>query len=108
MHLKWLRQSKALPIDSDAAMQRLDLKSLRYDRFGKSVLIEGRKVLLEIPHEALEAMTNRALDEREAVEKVVEEQKRFTRLAEIIPADDGKINITTHMLLNDGMHETGD
>ncbi len=89
-------------------MQRLDLKSLRYDRFGKSVLIEGRQIVVEISHDALEAMTNRTLDEREALEKVVEEQKRFTRLAEIIPADDGKINITTTMLLNDGMHETGD
>ena len=89
-------------------MQRLDLKSLRYDRFGKSVLINGRKVVVEISHDALEAMTNRQLDEQEALNKVVEEQIRFTRLAEIIPADDGKINITTNMLLNDGMHETGD
>ena len=89
-------------------MQRLDLKSLRYDRFGKSVLVNGRKVVVEISHDALEAMTNRQLDEQEALNKVVEEQIRFTRLAEIIPADDGKINITTNMLLNDGMHETGD
>ncbi len=87
-------------------MQRLDLKSLRYDRLGKSVLIDGRKVVLEISHEALETLTNRSLSEEEAIRKVADEQKRLTRLAEWVPADDGKIHITTNMLMNDGKFET--
>ena len=86
-------------------MQRLDLRSLRYDRLGKSVLIDGRKVTLEISHEALETLSNRELSEEEAIRKVADEQKRLTRLAEWIPADDGKIQITTNMLMNDGKFE---
>lgn len=89
-------------------MQRLDVKSLRYDRLGKSVLIDGRKVVVEISHEALEALTNRQLSEDEAVRKVADEQKRLTRLAEWVPADDGKIHITTNMLMNDGKFENGE
>lgn len=89
-------------------MQRLDLKSLRYDKLGRSVLIDGRKVVLEISHEALEALSNRDLDEQQALLKAAEEQKRLTRLAEWIPPDDGKIQITTNMLMNDGIFETGD
>ncbi len=87
-------------------MQRLDLKTLRYDKLGKSVLIDGRKVVLEISHEALETLANRPLDANEAVLKVAEEQKRLTRLAEWLPADDGKINITTNLLMSDGRFET--
>lgn len=89
-------------------MQRLDLRSLRYDRLGRSVLIDGRKVVLEISHEALEALSNRELSEDEAIRKVADEQKRLTRLAEWVPADDGKIQITTNMLMNDGRFETGE
>ncbi|MEM9279228.1 MAG: hypothetical protein AAGA76_11695 [Pseudomonadota bacterium] len=89
-------------------MQRLDLKTLRYDKLGKSVLIDGRAVVLEISHEALEALTNRELTEDEAIRKVADEQKRLTRLAEWLPADDGKINITTTMLLNGGRFESGE
>ncbi len=48
-------------------MQRLDLKSLRYDKLGRSVLIDGRKVTVEISHEALEALFNRELTADEAV-----------------------------------------
>ena len=88
-------------------MQRLDLKTLRYDHFGQSVIVEGRAVSLEISHEALEAMADRPLSVEEATLKVAEEQKRLTRLAERIPADDGKIIITTNMLLRDGIYETG-
>ena len=73
-----------------------------------SVLIDGRAVVLEISHEALEALTNRSLSEDEAVRKVAEEQKRLTRLAEWLPADDGKINITTSMLMNDGVFDIGE
>ena len=89
-------------------MQRLDLKSLRYDKLGRSVLIDGRKVVLEISHEALEALSNRELSADEAVIKVAEEQKRLTRLAEWVPADDGKIHITTNMLMNDGVFASGE
>lgn len=89
-------------------MQRLDLKTLRYDKLGKSVLIDGRKVVLEISHEALETLSNRVLSEDEAIRKVADEQKRLTRLAEWIPADDGKINITTNMLMNDGRFDGND
>jgi len=89
-------------------MQRLDLKSLRYDKLGQSVLIDGRKVILEISHEALETLSNRVLTQDEAIRKVAEEQKRLTRLAEWVPADDGKIHITTNMLMNDGKFETGE
>lgn len=89
-------------------MQRLDLKTLRYDKLGKSVLIDGRKVVLEISHEALEALTNRPLSEEEAIRKVAEEQKRLTRLAEWLPADDGKINITTNLLMSNGRFELED
>ncbi len=89
-------------------MQRLDLKSLRYDKLGRSVLIDGRKVVVEISHEALEALFNRELTSDEAIIKVAEEQKRLTKLAEWIPADDGKIHITTNMLMNDGVFASGE
>ena len=89
-------------------MQRLDLKSLRYDKLGRSVLIDGRKVVVEISHEALEALSNRELTTDEAIVKVAEEQKRLTRLAEWVPADDGKIHITTNMLMNDGVFASGE
>lgn len=89
-------------------MQRLDLKSVRYDRLGRSVLIDGRKITMEISHEALEALARRALAPEEAVLTVIEETKRLTRLAEWVPADDGKIQITTNLLMNDGMFESGD
>jgi len=89
-------------------LQRLDLKTIRYDKLGRSVLINGRKVVLEISHEALEALTNRILTSQEAMFTVADEQKRLTRLAEWLPADDGKIHITTNMLMNDGVFETGE
>ena len=88
-------------------MQRLDLRSLRYDKLGKSVLIDGRKVIVEISHDALEALSNRSLTEEQAMHKVAEETKRLTRLAEWVPADDGKIHITTNLLLNDGLYDAG-
>ena len=89
-------------------MQRLDLKSLRYDKLGRSVLIDGRRIVLEVSHEALEAISNRELSEDEALLKVAEEQKRLTRLAEWVPADDGKIHITTNLLMNDGQFDSGE
>jgi len=84
-------------------MQRLDIKSVRYSKFGRSVLINGRGVTLEISQEALETLYNRRLSSEEAVLKVIEETKRFTQLAERVPADDGKIQITTNILMNDGI-----
>ena len=89
-------------------MQRLDLKSLRYDRLGKAVLINGRKIVLEVTHEALEALSNKTLSEDEAVLKAADEQKRLTKLAEWVPADDGKIVITANLIMNDGRYEIGD
>lgn len=89
-------------------MQRLDLKTVRYDKFGRSVLIDGRKIVLEVSHEALELLANKTLSEDEAVRKVAEEQKRLTRLAEWVPADDGKINITSALLMNDGRFDSGE
>ncbi len=86
-------------------IQRLDAKSVRYDRLGQSVLIDGRGITLEISHEALEELANRTLTQSEAIVAVVEETKRFTRLAERLPADDGKIHVTTNMLLNDGVFD---
>ncbi|MFK5978529.1 MAG: hypothetical protein QM488_06555 [Rhizobiaceae bacterium] len=84
-------------------MQRLDIKSVRYSKFGRSVLINGRGVTLEISQEALETLYNRRLSSEEAVLKVVEESKRLTQLAERVPADDGKIQITTNILMNNGI-----
>ena len=81
---------------------------MRYDKLGRSVLIDGRKVVVEVSHEALEALSNRELTSDEAVLKVAEEQKRLTRLAEWVPADDGKIHITTNMLMNDGVFASGE
>ena len=88
-------------------MQRLDLKSLRYDPLGRSVLIDGRGVTVEVSHEALESLKNKPLDPEAALLLVAEETRRITRLAEWVPADDGKIHITTNMLMNDGLFESG-
>ncbi|MBL4597874.1 MAG: hypothetical protein JKX93_02770 [Rhizobiaceae bacterium] len=84
-------------------MQRLDIKSVRYSKFNRSVMVDGRGVVLEISQEALETLVNRKLSGEEAVLKVVEEIKRFTHLAERVPADDGKIQITTNILINNGI-----
>ncbi|MBO6815274.1 MAG: hypothetical protein JJ891_10455 [Rhizobiaceae bacterium] len=89
-------------------MQRLDLKTLRYDSLGRSVLIDGRAVTVEISHEALETLANRPLSRDEAMFKVAEERLRLTRLAQWIPADDGKIHITTNMLMNNGLFASGE
>lgn len=89
-------------------MQRLDLRTLRYDKLGRSVLIDGRAVVVEISHEALETLSNKKLSSSEAIAHVASETKRLTRLAEWLPADDGKIVITTHMLMNDGVLPSGE
>ena len=84
-------------------LQRLDLKTVRYDRFTDSVLMDGRKIVLAVTRDALEALYNRELAPEDAILKAVDEQKRLTRLAEIIPADDGRVLITKDRLLNDGL-----
>lgn len=86
-------------------MQRLDLKTLRYDAFGRSVLIDGRGAVVEVPHEALETYCDRKMDREEAMREVAEQIKRLTQLAGRVPADDGKIVLTTGILQNDGVFD---
>ncbi|MGB7287100.1 MAG: hypothetical protein WBC71_09230 [Salaquimonas sp.] len=86
------------------AIQRLDIKTVRYDKLSDMVLMDGRKIVLAVTRDALEALYNRELDPEEAILKAVEEQKRLTRLAEIIPVDDGRVLITKDRLLNNGQH----
>lgn len=83
--------------------ERLDLRSARFDRFANSVLIDGRRVVVEVTKEALEALYKRDLEPDEALRLAVEETKRLTRLATRLPADDGKIVVTTGILMNDGL-----
>ncbi len=83
-------------------LQRLDIKTVRYDRLSDAVLMDGRKIVLAVTRDALEALYNRELAPEDAILKAVDEQKRLTRLAEIIPADDGRVLITKDRLLNDG------
>lgn len=85
------------------AVQRLDLRSVRYDRLSGSVLFDARNCVVEVSLEALEALYKRKFDPEEAIVFAVREAKRLTVLAGRIPADDGKIHITTNMLLNDGL-----
>lgn len=84
------------------ALQRLDLRSARYDRLAGSVLIDARKCVVEISHDALEALARRPLKPDEAVLKAAEEGKRLARLATRLPADDGKIIVTRAIMLSDG------
>jgi hypothetical protein len=86
------------------ALQRLDIRTARFDRLSGSVLIDARNCVVEISLEALETLQGRALSPDEAVRKVIAEVKLFTRLATSLPADDGKIHITTALLMSDGMY----
>lgn len=83
-------------------MQRLDLKTVRYDKYSQCVLFDGRKLTLAVTHDAIEALYNRELSPEEATLKAVDEVMKLTRLAEIVPADDGLVTITKMRLLNDG------
>jgi hypothetical protein len=85
-------------------LQRLDLKTVRFDRLSDAVLMDGRNVVVVVPRDALEAFTNRALEPEEAIGKAVEEATRLARLAEIVPADDGRVLITRERLLNHGRY----
>jgi hypothetical protein len=87
-------------------IQRLNLKTVRYDRLSDAVLMDGRNVVVVIARDALEAFSNRVLAPEEAVGKAVEEATRLSRLAEIVPADDGRVLITKERLLNNGRYGT--
>jgi len=84
------------------AVQQLDLKSARYDRLNRSVLIDGKALTVEISHEALEVLARRQLSAEQAVSRALAEAKRITLLAMRIPADDGKVHITAGLVANDG------
>jgi len=86
-------------------MQRLNLKSIRYDHLGRSVLVDARNATVEITHEAIEALANRNLDADAAILQVAQERKRITKLAEILPADDGRIRITQGAMETGGLYD---
>jgi len=83
-------------------IQRLDIKTVRYDKLSDTVLLDGRKIVLAVTRDALEALYGRELDPDEAILRAVDEAKRLTRLAEILPADDGRVLVTRDRLLNNG------
>lgn len=83
-------------------VQSLDLKSTRYDRLSRSVLIDARSLTVEISHEALEALANKPLSPDQAVQRAIAEARRFALLAMRIPADDGKVHITAGLVASDG------
>ena len=87
-------------------LQRLDIKSARFDALSGSVLIDGRNAVIEVSLEALEMLAKSALTPERAVQRAIIEVKRLTQLASRLPADDGKIIITANLLANDGRFAT--
>jgi len=85
-------------------LERLDFKTVRFDKLADTVLVDGKKAVVEISRQALEALYRREFSEEEAIIKAVEEAKRLNHLANIIPADDGKIHITAALMLGDGQY----
>lgn len=83
-------------------LERLDFKTARYDKLADAILIDGKKSVVEISHEALEALFRCKLTGEEAVLRAEHEAKRLNRLVNIIPPDDGKIHITTDLMLGEG------
>ena len=83
-------------------LERLDFKTARYDKLAHTIVINGKKSVVEIAHEALEALFRCELSGQEAVIRAEDEAKRLNRLANIIPADDGKIHITRDLLMGEG------
>lgn len=83
-------------------LERLDFKTTRYDKLADSVLIDGKKAIVEISRDAFEALYRREFTGEEVIIKAVEEAKRLNHLANVIPADDGKIHITAALMLGDG------
>ncbi|MCF6322473.1 MAG: hypothetical protein L3J32_12000 [Rhizobiaceae bacterium] len=85
-------------------LERLDFKTVRFDKLANTVLVDGRKAIVEISREAIEALYKRQFSDEELIIKAVEEGKRLTHLANVIPADDGKIHITAALMLGDGQY----
>lgn len=83
-------------------LERLDFKTIRFDKFSDTILIKGRKATIEIARDAFEALDNREYTGEEAVIKAVEQANRLNKLANAIPADDGKIHITAALMLGEG------
>lgn len=84
------------------ALQRLDIKSARYDRLGRSVLFAARGCAVEISHEALETFGRRRLSAEEALAVAIAKAAALGQLASRLPIDDGKIVITAGIVANDG------
>ncbi|MCP4072221.1 MAG: hypothetical protein GY742_10850 [Hyphomicrobiales bacterium] len=95
-------------------LERLDFKTVRFDKLADTILVNGKKIVVEISRDALEALYRREFTGEEAVIKAVEESKRLNHLANMIPADDGKIHITAALMLGNGQfsqlhaNKTGD
>ena len=53
-------QSRDLQVGLRRMLQRLDIKTVRYDRMSDAVLMDGRKIVLAVTKDALEALYNRA------------------------------------------------
>ncbi|MEM8797963.1 MAG: hypothetical protein AAGE61_20530 [Pseudomonadota bacterium] len=85
-----------------AIMIRLDLKSVRYDRMNDGVQFDttarSPALVVEVSRQALEDHFSVALDPDIAVLKAVEIQVFIQQAANRIPADDGKIRLTTATL----------
>ncbi|MCP4184487.1 MAG: hypothetical protein GY761_14430, partial [Hyphomicrobiales bacterium] len=75
-------------------LERLDFKSARFDKLADTILINGKRVIVEISRDAFEALYRRDFTGDEVIIKAIEESKRLNHLANVIPADDGKIHIT--------------
>ena len=83
-------------------LERLDFKTVRFDNLADAVLIDGRKSTVEISRDAFQALYKREFTGPEVLIKAVEEAKRLNYLANMIPADDGKIHITAALMLGEG------
>ena len=86
-------------------IQRLDIRTARYDRLSEAVLMDGRGIVLAVTLDALENLHDCRFEPEEAVIKAIEDVRRLTVLAGKVPADDGRVLITRAMLLNDGQFE---
>ncbi len=84
--------------------ERLDLKTARYDKLARSVLIDGRGLTLEVSLEALEALAKKPLSPHDAVNRALSEAKRLTMLMKRLPPDDGKVFVSASMMMNDGLY----
>ncbi len=92
-------------------LQRLDIRTARYDRFSGSVAFDARRDVVEITHDALEELCGRGLTTAEAVDFAVSEVKMLAVLAGRVPADDGRIRITRGLVVDlptDAPHDGDD